>query len=88
MERQSYFGRGLGGPAHGRLDGLSGTVPVQVQQEQEPIRPLHEGLHGAATTCAQDDVALPVARNGTIVRFGGPLGDHDHAREAPSAGWR
>src|SRR5674476_45512 len=33
---------------------------------------------------AQDDVALPVARNGTIVCFGGPLGDHDHPRQAPA----
>src|SRR5664279_5075692 len=78
------FRQGLDGRAHRHVDGLSGTVAVEVEEEQEPACPLHERPHGGATAFAQDDVALPVARNGTIVCFGRPLGDHDHPRQAPA----
>src|SRR5664280_479756 len=78
------FRQGLDGRAHRHVDGLSGTVAVEVEEEQEPACPLHERPHGGVTAFAQDDVALPVARNGTIVCFGRPLGDHDHPRQAPA----
>jgi hypothetical protein len=49
-----------------------------MEQEKEPGRSFNESSHRAAAALAQDDVALPVARDGPIVDFGGPLGDHHH----------
>src|SRR5262245_45004039 len=50
------------------------------------------GLLGACRECARcgascladQEVALPVARDGPVVHLGGPLGDHDHVGDTPA----
>jgi hypothetical protein len=60
---------------------------LEVEQQHQPGGALDERAHRAASTRAQDEVAFPVARHGTVVDLGGPLGDHDHPRDtAPPLG--
>ena len=48
----------------------------EVQQHREPARALHQGAdRGVAGP--EDQVAFPVARDGSVLSLGGPLADHD-----------
>src|SRR4051794_16386715 len=76
--------QGRNGLAHGGIDGLGRAASLQVQEQQEAARTFHERADCAATALAQNDVALPVAWYSTVSGFGWPVGEHDHARQAPA----
>jgi len=71
-------------PAHSGIHGVGRAVSLQVQEQEETACAFHERADSAATALAQDDVALPVAGNGTVFHFGRSVGEHDHARQSPA----
>ena len=70
---------------HGISDNLSRAGVWQVQEADEPGGTLDEGADLGGLVFANDQIALPVPRYGSIVGFSRALRDIDHARNATTA---
>lgn len=77
-------GQGGYGLAHGGVDAFGGAAVLQVKEQDQACGALDERAHGTPAALAQDDVALPVPRDGAVVNLLGALSDHHHAREPAS----
>jgi hypothetical protein len=57
---------------------LCRTPLGQVDENHVATGPLHQGSNGGEAALANDQVAFPVARDGTILGLGWAVADHDH----------
>ena len=81
----------------GQFGGSPGASPRPPASAQRPSGrcssitiaggPLNQGAHGGIAVLADDQVAFPVPGHGPVLDLGGPLADHDHARD-PALGSR
>jgi hypothetical protein len=56
----------------------------QVHEHQVAGRAFDQGADGGLAVPADDQIALPVAGDGPVGRFSGPLTDHDHVLDRPA----
>jgi len=68
------------GRLHRGVDLLGFTPIGEMQEHDEARRALNEGADSGTVIRALNEVTLPVARHGPIVRLGGSIGDHDLSR--------
>ena len=61
---------------------LLSSRPLDLEQHDEPRRPLDQCGY-AGVIRSHDQVALPVARNRTVLDLGWALGNHDHPGDQP-----
>jgi hypothetical protein len=75
--------RSMAGEGRTVLDAGFAAVAIhagQVQERGEPRRPLDEGPDRRAVE-TKDEIALPMAGNGSVGSLGGPFADHDLRRD-------
>lgn len=74
------------GPAHRRFDVDARSSVGQMQKQRESRRALDERADRAATTGADDEVSLSVARDRTVLHLGWSITDHHHVGD-PTTSW-